>query len=325
MLAVRIVDGSPRIVDVAPPEPGPGWVRVRVRSAGICASDLHLVDSGFALGATLGHEIAGLTDDDTPVSVEPIVPCGTCVPCVSGEYHLCDTAAFTMIGVGTDGGMAEELVVPERSLVPLPAGAALADASLVEPLAVAVHGLRLGGHTAATDTTIVGAGSIGLAAVAVAADTVGANDGDGTVSVVARHDHQRAAAEALGASVIDDPSTHASSADLVVDAAGTADSFAQAVQLARPGGTIVLLSIHWSPTPTPGVGLWLKESRVVPAMTYGMGPDGRDIDGAAEILARSPQIAQTMITHRLTLEAATEAFELARRRVDGVIKVVLEP
>ncbi len=324
MHAVRVVDGSPHVVDVAAPVPGPGWVRVRVRGAGICASDLHLVDSGFGLGATLGHEIAGLTDNDTPVAVEPIVPCGECAQCVAGEYHLCDTAAFTMIGVGTDGGMAETVVVPERSLVPLPDGVALEDASLVEPLAVAVHGLRVGGHTPSTDIAVVGAGSIGLAAVAAAADTVATSGGAGAVAVVARHDHQQSAAEALGGSVLDDPSAHTSTADLVIDAAGTADSFAQAAQLARPGGTIVLLSIHWTPTPTPGVGLWLKEARVIPAMTYGAGSDGRDIDRAAEILARSPQIARAMITHRRPLDAAAEAFELARRRADGVIKVVLE-
>ena len=324
MQAVRLVDGAPRVVDVAPPEPGPGWVRVRVRSAGICASDLHLIDSGFPVAATLGHEIAGITDDGTPVAIEPIVPCGACGPCSAGAYHLCDTAAFTMIGIGTDGGMAEQLVVPERSLVALPAGIDLADASLVEPLAVAVHGLRLGGHTGSTDTAVVGAGTIGLAAIAAASHTVAAGGG-GHLSVLARHDHQRAAAEALGASVLDDPADEASIADLVIEAAGTADAFAQAAHLVRPGGTIVLLSIHWSPTPTPGVGLWLKEARVVPAMTYGAGPDGRDIDHAAEVLATSPEVARAMITHRRPLGAATDAFDLARQRSGGVIKVVLEP
>lgn len=214
--------------------------------------------------------------------------------------------------------------MPERSLVALPEGVDVADASLVEPLAVAVHGLRLGGHTATTDTAVVGAGTIGLAAVAAAAHTV-ASGGGGAVSVVARHDHQRAAAEVLGATVLDDPSTHASSADLVVEAAGTADAFATAAHLVRPGGTIVLLSIHWSPTPTPGIGLWLKEARVLPAMTYGASPAGRDIDHAAGVLATSPTVAPTMITHRLPLDAASDAFALARRREGGVIKVVLEP
>ena len=79
MRAVRAHDRVVEVVDV--PRPAGDGVRVRIRSAGICGSDLHLVDTGFPLGHTLGHELAGVTPDGTAVAIEPILPCGECANC----------------------------------------------------------------------------------------------------------------------------------------------------------------------------------------------------------------------------------------------------
>ena len=82
--AVQANSGTVAVREVDRPS-GPG-VRVRVRAAGICGSDLHLVNDGIVgESTTLGHEIAGLTDDGTPVAVEPIDPCDRCDPCRRGE------------------------------------------------------------------------------------------------------------------------------------------------------------------------------------------------------------------------------------------------
>lgn len=101
--------GRVSVVDVAPPD-GPG-VRVRVSSAGICGLDLHLVENGgvIADGTTLGHEMAGITDDGTPVAIEPLAPCGACEPCQRGEYNLCDDSSAMIYGIGRDGGMADSV------------------------------------------------------------------------------------------------------------------------------------------------------------------------------------------------------------------------
>jgi threonine dehydrogenase-like Zn-dependent dehydrogenase len=142
MRAVRVHDGHVAVDDV-PAVDGPG-VRVYVRSAGICGSDLHLIEAGVVEAAqvTLGHEVAGVTDDGTPVAIEPLAPCGACGPCLDGDYNLCRTSGAMLFGIGRDGGMADEMWVPERALVPLPAGIDVRDASLVEPLAVVVHSFR---------------------------------------------------------------------------------------------------------------------------------------------------------------------------------------
>jgi 2-desacetyl-2-hydroxyethyl bacteriochlorophyllide A dehydrogenase len=314
MRAVRCVDSAATVVEVAEPF-GPG-VRVHVASSGICGSDLHLVEL-FPLQVTFGHEFAGYLDDGTAVAVEPIDPCWICDPCVGGDYHLCVRGPGMIIGIGTDGGMADVCVVPESSIVPLPTGLEVRDACLVEPLAVAVHGVRRGHVQSNHRVGVIGAGSIGLGAVA-AVSAVGA-----TVDLAARHDHQRVAGERLGAREM------AASAngkyDVVIEAAGTTESMEQAVRATAPGGKVVMLATYWGGLQVPAFDMCGKEVSLVPAWQYNRDDDARDVDVAASLLATTPSIADTLITHRFPLDAAAEAFAVARDRTAGAIKVVLEP
>ena len=310
MRAVRCSGGSVAVVEVAAPR-GDG-VRVRIRSAGICGSDLHLLER-FAPKVTLGHEMAGLTGDGTPVAIEPLLPCGACPACAAGDYNRCALGPGIAMGTAHDGGMADEILVPERCLVPLATGVTPEDACLVEPLAVAVHGLRRARVSGGARVAVIGGGSIGLCAVAVAA-RAGAE-----VALVARHDAQREAGARLGAA---EP---AGSYELVVDAAGTPSALALAVELCRPGGTLLLLATYWSGLELPGFAVCLKEVTVVPASMYGRAGASRDVEVAAAILAARPEIAAAIITHRFPLEAAREAFAAAADRGGGAIKVVLEP
>jgi threonine dehydrogenase-like Zn-dependent dehydrogenase len=311
MRAVRIVNGAIEVVDV--PLPGGDGVKVRIRAAGICGSDLHMLAHGYHPPVTLGHELAGELSDGTPVAIEPLVPCGTCELCAAGDYNLCRSAPSMIVGIMRDGGMAEELLVPERCLVPLPAGVAVRDASLVEPLAVCLHGLRKVGVHGGQRVAVVGAGSIGLLAVAAARAT-GAD-----VGLVSRHEAQAAAGERLGARPAE------GEYDVVVECAGTESALQTCCELAKPGAALVLLSSYWEGFKLPGFILMLKELRVRPSNMYGRHAAGRDVDGAAALLAREPELPRTVITHRLPLDAAPEAFRIARNRQAGAIKVVLEP
>jgi threonine dehydrogenase-like Zn-dependent dehydrogenase len=213
--------------------------------------------------------------------------------------------------------MADVCVVPESSVVPLPSGLEPRDACLVEPMAVAVHGVRRGRVLPDQQVGVVGAGSIGLCAVA-AVNAVGAS-----TALSARHDHQRAAGESLGAAVM--ASDVANRYDLVIDAAGTTESVAQCVRVAKPGATVVMLATYWGGLEVPAFDLCGKEVALVPASQYSRDGDRRDVDVAASILAISPGIARALITHRFPLDAATEAFAVAADRGSGAIKVVLEP
>jgi threonine dehydrogenase-like Zn-dependent dehydrogenase len=310
---VRLEAGRLRVVDVpAPSRPG---VRVRIRSAGICGSDLHLLEKQFPITGTLGHELAGVLDDGTPVAIEPIEPCGHCESCREGRYNLCAEAPGVILGVGLDGGMADEIRVPERCLVRLPRGLDARDACLVEPLAVAVHGIAPLALGPGKRALVVGGGTIGLCAVA-AAHATGAE-----IWLEARHDAQRAAGEALGARVVEGGAGF----DAVIDAAGTASALERCVEAAKPGTALALVASYWDGLALPSTALPSKEIRVFPAMMYAYAGPMREIEVAAHLLAANPEISRRLITHRFPLEGVVEAFATARDRRAGALKVVLEP
>jgi 2-desacetyl-2-hydroxyethyl bacteriochlorophyllide A dehydrogenase len=311
MRAVRNTEAGIRVLDVPVPD-GPG-TRVRVRSAGICGSDLEMVRTGLA-AATLGHEIAGVLDDGTEVAVHPFVPCGTCTQCGTGRYELCRNATATMLGVFADGGMADQVVVPDSCIVPLGAGIGVADASLVEPVAVALHACHRAAIEPGMRVGVVGAGTIGLLTAAVARH-LGAE-----VSIGARHDPQRRAAEALNNEV-----GLGRDCDVAFEAAGTSSGFDDAVRACRRGGIIGLVSTTWEPISISFLNAQMREVTIVPAFVYGEAHGEREFDTAAAIAAEHPELAPAVITHRFGLDEAPYAFEVAADRARGAIKVVLHP
>ena len=311
MRAVRCPEGIPTVVDV--PEPTGDGVLVTVASAGICGSDLHLLS--FSLPATFGHEFAGTLADGTPVAVEPIDPCHVCDACIDGNTQLCVRGPSMAFGVGRDGGMAEKVLVPTSSIARLPVGVEASNGCLVEPRAVAVHGVRRGNIRGSHRVAVIGGGTIGQTALVVAQQT-GAK-----VDLSARHQRQIEAATRLGAGSLD-----GNGYDVVIEAAGTASALAEAADRCRPGGTIVLLGSYWDGTvEMPGMAIGMKELTLVPAVMYGRSGPSRDVDVAATILAQRPELSDIIVTHRFPLDAAAEAFAVAADRSAGAIKVVLEP
>ena len=312
MKAVRCCDKHVNVVNVPPPS-GEGVV-VTVRSAGICGSDLHMLDLGFPIPGTLGHEVAGVLKDGREVAIEPVAPCGHCDMCVQGDYYACRKGPAVLYGIGLDGGMAEQILVPERAIVPLPNNVSAADACLVEPLAVAVHGIHMLDLTPSSRVAVIGAGAVGLAATAVLSAHLK------TVHVAARHDAQKEAVLRLGAAI--DPEQEY---DAVIECAGNSKALAQAARMCKPGGTIILLATYWEEVKMPAADISLKSLTVKGSFLYGSQGLVRDVEVAALLMAARPDLKDILITHRMPLDAAAEAFAIARDRQAGAIKVVLEP
>lgn len=313
MRAVRAVDGRPTVVEV--PEPRPGgesdWPVLTVGSTSICGSDLTLL--GWNLPITLGHEIAG-TVDGVAYCVEPTVRCGVCDQCAAGAGQRCrGSAPHGIIGVAFDGGLADKVAVPRECLVPLPDGLAVADASLVEPLAVSWHALRKAGAQPGQRVLVVGGGSVGLLTVA-AARAMGLE-----VDLEARHDHQRAAGEGLGAG-----GPHGQY-DITVEAAGTDSALARCVRATTPGGRIALVGMATEDRRVPSIPFVMNELTLVGCNCYDTALGDHEFASAAAVLAADPEIAATVITHRFGLDEAAEAFRVAADRASGAIKVVLTP
>jgi len=293
-------------------DPAEGDVRVTVASSGICGSDLHLASMGPSW-AVLGHEFSGTLDDGTPVAVLPVVHCGTCDRCLAGVDAQCRNALGAMYGVTLDGGLADEVWVHPSCPTPLPAGVALEHASLVEPLGVALHGLHRAAVVGGMRILVLGAGPVGLCTVA-AARHLGAD-----VDVEGHRPNRAAAAERLGAAL-----TVSADYDVVIDAAGTQSSLDRATDLVRPGGTLGILGTFWDPVAL-GLTFQMKELTLVPSFTYGHHHGVGEFAEATRILAGTPDLADTMISHRFGLDEAAEAFRVASDHAEDPIKVVILP
>ena len=312
MKAVRSRDGGVAVVDVDEP-PGMGEEVLDMRATSVCGSDL----SYIRMGSTdiLGHELAGLRADGTPVVVEAIYGCMECAQCQRGAYNLCPTHHTRALGIGADGGMAQHFRAPTERLVPIPSGLDLRDACIVEPTSVSWHALRLADTGPGKRVAVVGAGALGLLAVA-GARRMGAED----VALEARHSHQREAGERLGAHI-----GTSGTYDVVVEAAGSPESLAQCAQLVGPRGIISVLGVHFGPVQLDWMPLFFHEASVIPSLGYCAHDGVREFEEAAAMLAEEPEIARTVITHRFPIEDAREAFRVAAERSSGAIRVVIEP
>ncbi len=310
MRGVRVTTDGIRVVPTEPDTTG--TVRVSVKSSGICGSDLKLATFGPSR-VTLGHEFSGRLDDGSAVAVLPVARCGSCDRCLAGEEQQCRAALGSMYGVSLDGGLADEAWVDPRCARPLPAGVRLEEAHLVEPLAVALHGLHRAGVADGMRVLVIGAGPIGLSTIA------GARHLGATVDLVAHRERRVAAGARLGAHP-----TAGTDYDVVLDAAGTQGSLDAAVERVRPGGTVSVLGTFWAPV-TIGIGVQMKEVTLLPAFTYGHHHGVDEFEEAARVLAATPDLHGEMVTHDFSLDDAAEAFRVAGDREADAIKVVVHP
>jgi L-iditol 2-dehydrogenase len=227
--ALLYAPGDLRVEEVPRPEPGPGDVLVQVEVALTDGTDLKTYARGHPLllresPTRFGHEFCGLVDGRRVVAANS-APCGACAGCARGEQ--CLELVFL------SGAYADWILVPERiaavNLYDVPPGLAPEVAAMVEPLACCLRGVERAGIQAGDTVAILGAGPIGLMLAACVADA-----GGWPVVVGGRAERQALAAE-FGAETGD-----GRGADVVIEAAGTEEAWADAVACARPGGTVLL-------------------------------------------------------------------------------------
>jgi L-iditol 2-dehydrogenase len=331
--------GSFALRDLARPQPRPGEVLVRVRSCGVCGSDLHFFHGAFPPPPVCpGHEISGTVAavgnganewrEGDAVAVEPLVVCRECWHCRTGNYQLC--RQLRVLGMMLDGGFAEYVCVPAYALFALPAGVDCEVGGLTEPLAVCVHAVRLAGVGLGDCVVVLGAGTIGLLSIA-AARAAGAAE----VWCTARHPQQQAAATLLGAARVFTgadaaaalaAAADASTVDVVIETVGgTADTLNDAVQLVRPGGSVAVLGVFTTMPALNALSLVVKEARVVGSLTYGRPGARADFDVALQLLATRPEAFRRLITHRFPLDEIARGFQSAADKRCGSIKVAIQP
>lgn len=246
--------GELALVDIARPELKPGWVRVGIRHIGICGTDYHIYEGKHPFlqyPRIMGHELSGvvldangattLADGDAVV-INPYLPCYQCPACREGKTNCCET--LTVLGVHGDGGMAEEIVLPEANLYRAE-GLSLRDAAMVEFLAIGAHAVRRTELRPDWRILVVGGGPIGLG-VAFFARIAGAD-----VTILDAAADRLAVARNLGfgAAALDERESEGFGArmgtgfDAVFDATGSIAAMNGAVGYCRNGGALTLVGV----------------------------------------------------------------------------------
>ena len=303
---------APELGDVDLREPGPGEVLVKIGGAGVCHSDLHVMEypAGalpYALPFTLGHENAGWVErvgagvsgvhPGEPVIVYSVWGCGRCAACRLGAENYCEQAPlFSGCGLGHDGGMASHMLVPAaRFLCPLdgldPCQAApLTDAGLTTYHAVkrSLSLLRPG-----STAVVIGAGGLGQMAIQILQALSPAR----VVAVDLLAD-KRAAAQSLGAEVVDATDghaaecirdlTHGAGAELVLDIVGSDATLQLAVSVARRLGHLTVVGIAGGSLPFSYLGVPTELS--VASTFYGSIPELTEVVTLAQAGKIRPQV-----------------------------------
>lgn len=360
-----------------PPLPGPRWVRVRNRQCGICASDLALLLvradpaaapvalPGFAR-VYLGHEVVGDVVEVGPgvttvrlgqrVVMESRFTGPTCLSqeidppcrhCAAGDTRLCENASLGRGPVGVGGGWGDGYTAHESEVRAVPDDLDDDQASLIEPMAVALHAVLRRPPRDGEQVLVLGAGIIGLLVVqCVRLVAPGCR-----LAVLARYPHQAQAARRLGADdVLDGRQAYAQAArltgarhyraplnrgmllggfDVIYDCVGHGDTLHDALRWARARGTVVMVGIDLSLVRLDLNPIWYQEVDLIGSHTFG----AERVDGRAahtfELVIehlRAGRLREAgLITHRFPLQEYRKAIDVARHKRTGAIKVTLVP
>lgn len=235
--------GDLRYEDVPLPELQPGWALVKVLAAGICSSDIpRIYEKGTYRFPTIpGHEFCGRVEvvhgeaDNgwigKRVGVCPLIPCKKCPSCLKGEYETCSN--YDYIGSRRDGGFAEYVGAPVWNLIELPDSVSDIEGALLEPAAVALHGVKRGNIKPGDTVCVVGTGAIGILA-GQWAKLCGAE----RAVVKGRSEAKRELVERYGLEYSTGPEVRF---DCVIEAVGSGKALEESLNLAAPGGRVVLM------------------------------------------------------------------------------------
>lgn len=293
-----------------------GEARVRVRLAGVCATDVELCRGYMGFSGVLGHEFVGEVEEAPDPGLvgrrvvgEINASCGDCPTCRAGRATHCPNR--TVLGIqGRDGAFAERLSLPMANLFPVPDEVSDEAAVFVEPLAAALRVLDQVHVRPGDRVAVLGLGRLGLLCARVLALT-GAE-----VTGIARSARSLAR---LGPGLTALPADQAHEVerfDLVVEATGAAEGLRRATELVRPGGTVVLKTTVHLPGPAPANAWVIDEIRVLGSRCGPFAP-------ALRLLQRGRVDPRDLIEASMPLEQGAEAIALAAS--PGVGKVLLRP
>jgi L-iditol 2-dehydrogenase len=270
-----------------------------------------------------GSAVTGIHPGDH-FALEPATPCGHCEMCRRDKANLCENMRF-MSSSGIPGFFQDIVNLPAHNLIPVPKHVGLREATLVEPLAVALHSLSFANIQPGETAVVFGTGPIGLLTIAALKMT-----GAGRIWAVEPVAHRREMARMMGADALldgEDPAREVLAAtgnrgvDVAFDCAGGSDTANQCIAALARAGRLVYTAIPAGilvPFHAPG----LRKKEITFHNVY---RSNHQTENARDILAAHTGLFAPLVTHWRPLEAIQDAFEIASSYSDGVGKMIVEP
>lgn len=322
-----------------------GEVLIRVKTVGICGSDIPRI---YRTGAHVhplipGHEVSGLVEAvgegvenswvGARVGIFPLIPCGVCGPCQEKRYEMCQN--YSYIGSRRNGGFAEYLTVPAWNLLRLPEAVSYEEAAMLEPMAVAVHAMRRAKITDADTVVICGLGTIGLLLLMFLLEARPSQ----RILVIGKKDAQRQTALRMGVPkehYCDSRTQQVSQwilehteqrgADVFFECVGKQETFSQAVKSAAPAGQVVLVG-----NPAGDMGLeqsvyWnILRHQLTVLGVWNSSFDHIEQDDWNYVLKRLSEgriVPTDLISHRFSLEDLERGLTIMREKTEDYGKIM---
>lgn len=324
--------------EVPEPRPEANEVKIRVKAAGICGSEVHAYNGTHPFRhppAIMGHEISGevvevgsAVKDYGPgdrVLVEPQKTCGTCIYCRGGDYYVCKQKV--VMGTTTwSGAFGEYIAVPEGIVHPLPDDMTYEEGALVEPLAVGLHAVRQSSVKLGSSVVVIGSGTIGLATMACAKA-----QGAGQILAADVLDFNLEIAKEMGATRVINvkrekleevvkKEVHPAGAEVGFDAAGYPSVVDDLLASIRRKGEIILVALFEEPVVIKNsYGIIGGEMKIKGVQMYCR----EDFQAAIDMIRLKRLDVSPFVTHRLPVEEAQKGLEILYRKSEDVIKVLL--
>ncbi|WMI80265.1 zinc-dependent alcohol dehydrogenase [Anaerotignum sp. MB30-C6] len=321
------------VLDVAEPIAKEGAVKVKMKYCGICGSDM-----GIYLGThprakaplIFGHEFLGIIEEDGKkfkkgdrVVAYPLLSCGYCLPCRTGNAHVCNTLG--LIGIDVDGGICQYAYVDEDVMFKVPDGVSDKAAAVIEPLAVIVRSIHQAKFQALDTCVVIGAGPIGMITgmmlVHMGASKVFISDVD---------DKKLEKAKSFGMTPVNvkkenleqvvKAATEGEGADVLFECSGAEIAAMQMTDITRVGGNICMTSVHKHPHSVNLRDLNFKEQTLVGSRVYTK-EEFRQAVAYAEIINDE---LESIVSHVVSLKDSPKVFDMIADPTAGTCKVLVD-
>ncbi len=313
-------------------------VVIKVLKAGICGSDLHYFEMGEPKGLIMGHEFCGEVINSgnrsdlkvgDRVTALPISPCGACSACLSGNPQYCKSTWTQAVGLSLDnpGALGEKIKVRSDMVLKVPDNVSDEEAAMVEPTAVALHGIHLADVKVGSKVLVIGGGIIGLlsamfakkeGASFVAVSETNPKRGEKALSLGVADKYYDAKDENMLKEVMADTK---GGFDIVIECCGNASAVTSSLVTVRPGGVVVLVGVATGPISIPTVIAVMNELTVKGAIAY----TKEEFATCLDLISNKQIDVMPFVDDIVSYEEVENAYIRLTSGNDGAVKILVDP